>query len=465
MIGMIYPLPSRCEARGEVLLFGHYVWLDNHGPSSSILEILWRTSPASKSEISGLQIILTHPIEKKSLIPQNNTFIQRDHFLNYDTKGGPTEVFPDGSIRHDQFEPVKIAQDNEIQLEFRQVKGQRPQDSFGIITFRFPVPIKPGQMAACRLGFDLLPGLIKEVEPGLYALGVTYLNRAALTEHAHRSYVGEVEMKCWTRMTQDSLQGGFDVILILPAHCHKTDLDPNFAESYNFDVGPNSKKLPEMREAYYLHARNFFPHDPMIDSGFGITARLEFQKRGHGQYHQTTVGKTNQSDPKAERADFAHKNFVIERLWRGKRSHVIGTYKDALSLIRRIRPDVVIDECNHFIKFHYGRRVETLAIIAVRKMQRGMLWLVLEHVGQYVEHQAIGNLFQFKVNETAANRIYQYRIELGELMGDKLRDKIMKQGTDKAYEICNTGWSFVWIRVESDRRRSELLRNIGNRNI
>jgi hypothetical protein len=116
--------------------------------------------------------------------------------------------------------------------------------------------------------------------------------------------------------------------------------------------------------------------------------------------------------------------------------------------------DVVAHEPSHLLKIrgHKDRK-----ILPIRKMQRGMLFLVVTHVGRNLEQAEIGSLFGFDVEKLGnRRRVYQYRIELAKLLGLKLRDRIVLTGNDWAYEIPRTGWTFCWIRKQKDPWTSEL---------
>jgi hypothetical protein len=95
-------------------------------------------------------------------------------------------------------------------------------------------------------------------------------------------------------------------------------------------------------------------------------------------------------------------------------------------------------------------------------MQRGMLWLVLTHVGNYIHHDSIGKLFRFTVSDDR-RRLYQYRTALGKLVGPHLRERMVRESTHYAYEVPTRGWSFCWIRQEEDPQLSALVTDLGSR--
>ena len=135
-------------------------------------------------------------------------------------------------------------------------------------------------------------------------------------------------------------------------------------------------------------------------------------------------------------------------------------YDAALQTLRDEHPDIVVDEHEHYFQAPGSPQGTRQAIIPLRKMQRGMLCLVFKNVGGYLEHEDIGGLFNFKVRHPGGGvdeRIYQYRIELGRLVGESLRDKMMTTGSNQTYLLPAKSWSFVWIRMKADVEQSELV--------
>jgi hypothetical protein len=54
-------------------------------------------------------------------------------------------------------------------------------------------------------------------------------------------------------------------------------------------------------------------------------------------------------------------------------------------------------------------------------------------------------------------RVYQYRIQLGRLLGHERRDRMLSEGREQRYYVRDRGWSFIWIRHSPSEKRSALL--------
>jgi hypothetical protein len=157
----------------------------------------------------------------------------------------------------------------------------------------------------------------------------------------------------------------------------------------------------------------------------------------------------------------------VKRLSRGRLfpEHRIA-YADALRILRNEQLDIIVNEREHCFQAPHSPQPTQQPIIPLRKMQRGMLWLVLTNAGGYLAHGDIGDLFDFKVVRPGGGvdeRIYQYRIELGRLVGKPLRDKMLSIGSNCSYLVPGKGWSFLWIRTKADVDQSELVWGIRGR--
>ncbi len=116
--------------------------------------------------------------------------------------------------------------------------------------------------------------------------------------------------------------------------------------------------------------------------------------------------------------------------------------------------EIIVNEPEHQL-FVKGRKKQYEAITEIPPMQRGLLWLVLANVGDYVTHAEIKKVFEDRA--TAGPNIYLYRFYLGKLLRINLRDRVMKKGHSKRYLIPKVGWSFCWLRQLRDPAKSELL--------
>lgn len=151
-------------------------------------------------------------------------------------------------------------------------------------------------------------------------------------------------------------------------------------------------------------------------------------------------------------------HFFVEWLINGVHKSSWISEDEMAAMLEKQKFDIVVSEPNHLLEI-VGQ--EPRSILAVRKMQRGMLWLIFTNAGKILEHAEIGSLFGLDVLDPAGRRsLYQYRIELEKLLGKKLRDRMILKGADLAYEIPRKGWSFCWIRLDQNRQKSELIHNV-----
>lgn len=131
-----------------------------------------------------------------------------------------------------------------------------------------------------------------------------------------------------------------------------------------------------------------------------------------------------------------------------------------LDSLRSKKFDLVIDELKNEVSCAGGNKNWKDAIAGASAMACGTLWLVLTHIGSYVTHEEIRELFAQPESNTS---IYMYRLLLGKLIGEDLRDRVMEQGSGGIYQIPKEGWTMLWIRRERDRGQSVLRRNIRRR--
>ena len=131
-----------------------------------------------------------------------------------------------------------------------------------------------------------------------------------------------------------------------------------------------------------------------------------------------------------------------------------------LGSLRSKKFDLVIDELKNKVSCAGGDDNWKKAIAGASPMARGTLWLALVHIGNYVTHEEIRELFAQPESNTS---IYMYRVRLGKLIGEGLRDRVMEQGNGGIYQIPKVGWTMLWIRRERERGESVLRRNIRRR--
>lgn len=171
------------------------------------------------------------------------------------------------------------------------------------------------------------------------------------------------------------------------------------------------------------------------------------------QWSSQLPGKVTSITPEPGGTD----TLFVSRLLAGKLSMAKDySTRYAKSMPSRELYDIVIDEPAHLIRIQTIKGVEDNEIVRVMQMRRGMLWLVLHNVGDYVRHEDIATMFSFD-NVTDISRVYQYRAQLGKLLGDELRDRVLVEGAGKRYKVPREGWSFCWILRNEDLLSSELL--------
>ncbi len=161
----------------------------------------------------------------------------------------------------------------------------------------------------------------------------------------------------------------------------------------------------------------------------------------------------------------SEKQVFVERLLKGEYTGPRSrSLRYAKSVPSRASYDLVIDERNSTLYIRpSGDDLVKRDIFKLPGMQRGMLWLVLSHVSiGYLTHEDIGTTFGYELgNRFDPQKIYQCRIQLGKLLGDALRNKVLSEGVTKTYRISKENWSFCWIREHLDSGSSLLLRGVG----
>jgi hypothetical protein len=123
---------------------------------------------------------------------------------------------------------------------------------------------------------------------------------------------------------------------------------------------------------------------------------------------------------------------------------------------------LVIDELELTLHVRGLVRVSKKPILPIRRMQRGMLWLALTHVGGEVRYREIGEWFGFIASDDY-RRVYQYKMALGKLVGLRLRGKVLAEGVAHTYRVPKEGWSFLWVRRHPDLRESALITDVVDR--
>lgn len=150
------------------------------------------------------------------------------------------------------------------------------------------------------------------------------------------------------------------------------------------------------------------------------------------------------------------KEIYIDRMLHGKRrkngwcsTRVIQGNRENLKY------DIIVDEHNHEIIVKQVNEKRIRKINETPRMQRGMLWLVLANCEKaIIRHEDIRRILKVQAVDTA---IYQYKKQLGNLLGEELRDRIMDQGKYQCYNLYRDRWSYCWLRHHEDADQSELI--------
>lgn len=122
--------------------------------------------------------------------------------------------------------------------------------------------------------------------------------------------------------------------------------------------------------------------------------------------------------------------------------------------------DIVVDEVAGSILFQKDGCKQTHVLETTARSQTGMLWLILTDDDGFIDHDDIRNLFGLNRDESR-NRIHSYPYQLWKkLIGENLRDRILKEGGNHKYPIADKGWSFLWILCDKDPTRSRLIAGI-----
>ena len=116
----------------------------------------------------------------------------------------------------------------------------------------------------------------------------------------------------------------------------------------------------------------------------------------------------------------------------------------------------MIDELRHEVQVKGDEPRETYGL---SDAQRGMLWLVVTHIGDRIRHKDIRRLFWIH-GAQSDNAVYQYPLQLRDLLGEELRRRVMGPGKKKMYPIQSVGWSFVWARPSLRTDTSELIEGL-----
>jgi len=125
-------------------------------------------------------------------------------------------------------------------------------------------------------------------------------------------------------------------------------------------------------------------------------------------------------------------------------------------LLHRYDYDIVVNEIEHTLTIGGA---EPRPISPIRRMQRGMLWLVLTHIEERaITHDDINQAFGMGIHVWGVDNrrtIYQYPVELKKLVGE-FADKMLQEGANHAYAVSRYGWSFFWVLSSRNPHESEL---------
>lgn len=140
----------------------------------------------------------------------------------------------------------------------------------------------------------------------------------------------------------------------------------------------------------------------------------------------------------------------------------ILSQEEAIQIVGARHYDIVVNESAHTLRINGNQ--DAREILGIPGMQRAMLWLVLTHVHGYITFRDINSLRRPWSTDGAMlpeKSFYAYRHQLGRLLGPALRNRVIAKAREKSYFVEMTDVSFCWIRMEPDKRTSELLQGLG----
>lgn len=210
-----------------------------------------------------------------------------------------------------------------------------------------------------------------------------------------------------------------------------------------------ARRIPIRDDAFLLENYELSPRDMVVSTSgsFWLAKRLAERVLG-GEIGRTRGPIAHQAAHSQGEARSVQRVFM-KRLAGGKVD--IGTPEgyspdEIDALLKEQRHGIVVDERAWELSIGEKR----LSILKMKPMQAGMLWLVFRRVGDRITDRDVRQTFGIK---SRAQELHAYRHSLKAVLGKSLDDIVIP----RKRLVPLTGWSFCWIRLEQDERRSRLL--------